>query len=302
MMERSLTFAGSEVKHAWGIGAHSGFHATAIYPDALRWLWKDYPKPVTTSPSKNTMLADLLIPNESWEMIGQGYDKVDGITVNNKGELRFNDIGHLKIYKIMPNGTPEIIPINPTESIGNIKIADANNRVIARNGNEYKARGNMIFLSKPETKKKLTVVDTNFKHPGGITLVPDETQLYVADAASHWLWLYQIQPNGSLAFKQRYGWLYQSDDEDNAGVKSIKCDTAGRIYAATSMGIQILDQAGRVNAILQPPTGKASNLCFGGENFNVLYVLSGDKLYRRKLNTRGVNAFDVPIKPGKPRM
>ena len=39
-MERSLTFAGYEVKHEWGEGAHNGQHATKLFPDAMRWLWR----------------------------------------------------------------------------------------------------------------------------------------------------------------------------------------------------------------------------------------------------------------------
>src|SRR5882672_8197329 len=43
-MERALTFAGYEVKHAWGEGGHSGAQGNSIFPDVMRWLWKDWPK------------------------------------------------------------------------------------------------------------------------------------------------------------------------------------------------------------------------------------------------------------------
>jgi sugar lactone lactonase YvrE len=70
------------------------------------------------------------------------------------------------------------------------------------------------------------------------------------------------------------------------------------------MGIQILDQLGRVNAIIPVPlsNGQASNVCFGGPEFNVLYVTAGDKVFRRKLKTRGANSFEKPIRPANPRM
>lgn len=42
-MERSLKFAGYEVNHVWGTGGHDGKHATEVFPDAMRWLWKDHP-------------------------------------------------------------------------------------------------------------------------------------------------------------------------------------------------------------------------------------------------------------------
>jgi len=67
MMERSLKFAGYQVNHWWGTGGHTGTHGTAILPTVMRWLWKDYPQPVTTSPSKNAVLQALLLPNEGWQ-------------------------------------------------------------------------------------------------------------------------------------------------------------------------------------------------------------------------------------------
>src|SRR3954471_2613761 len=45
-MERALTFTGYEVAHAWGTGGHNGQHATEIYADAQRWLWKGWPQPI----------------------------------------------------------------------------------------------------------------------------------------------------------------------------------------------------------------------------------------------------------------
>jgi sugar lactone lactonase YvrE len=59
---------------------------------------------------------------------------------------------------------------------------------------------------------------------------------------------------------------------------------------------------GRVNAILPVPSGQVSNLCFGGEGFNTIYITCVDKVYKRKLNTRGVNTFEDPIKPVKPHL
>jgi len=159
-----------------------------------------------------------------------------------------------------------------------------------------------LILVKPNGEKLL--VDEGLKFPNGLTLSPDQTQLYVTESASHWIWIYKIKPDGTLIYKQKYGWLHTPDAEENAWSDGIKCDTAGRVFVATRLGIQILDQIGRVNAILPVPAANAqsSNVCFGGPDFNILYVSSGDKVYRRKLNTRGANTFSIPIKPANPRL
>ena len=148
------------------------------------------------------------------------------------------------------------------------------------------------------------VVDEGLKFPNGITLSPDQSQLYVTESASHWVWIYKIKTDGTLTYKQRFGWLHFPDTEENAWADGLKCDTSGRVYVATRIGIQILDQLGRVNAILSipPSNSQSSNCCFGGPDFNILYVSCGDKIYRRKLKVRGVNSFDNPIKPATPRL
>jgi sugar lactone lactonase YvrE len=68
------------------------------------------------------------------------------------------------------------------------------------------------------------------------------------------------------------------------------------------MGVQICDQAGRVNAILPTPNGRVSNLCFGGENGDTLFATCGDKVYKRKLKVKGAPAWAAPIKPAAPRL
>ena len=148
------------------------------------------------------------------------------------------------------------------------------------------------------------MVDEGLRFANGLTLSPDQTQLYITESTSHWVWIYKIKPDGTLEFKQRYGWLHEPDVAENAWSDGLKCDTAGRVYVASRIGIQILDQLGRVNAIIAPPPskGQTSNVCFGGPDFNILYVSAADKVYRRKLKTRGANTFAIPRKPANPRM
>jgi enterochelin esterase-like enzyme len=44
-MVAALTEKGYDVNYSWGIGSHSGKHGGAIFPDMLRWLWRDHPRP-----------------------------------------------------------------------------------------------------------------------------------------------------------------------------------------------------------------------------------------------------------------
>ena len=338
MMERSLTFAGYEVNHEWGEGAHNGNHGTAIFPKAMRWLWKDWPKPITKGNSKNSFLSDLLIPGEDWEVVGENYKFTEGTAVNAKGEVFYLDIPVSKCYKVdtdkklvalttdtkrasgtcfgpdgkrytAAGGTKQILSYDANEK--EIVVADSvggNDLVVGNNGNIYvtvpngSALPGKLYLIRPGGEK--LVVDDGLKFPNGVTISPDQTQLYATESASHWVWIYKIKPDGTLTYKQRFGWLHVPDWEENAWSDGLKCDTAGRVFVATRIGIQVLDQLGRVNAIIPAPpsNGQTSNLCFGGPDFNIMYVSAGDKIFRRKLKTKGANTFAPPLKAANPGM
>jgi gluconolactonase len=80
------------------------------------------------------------------------------------------------------------------------------------------------------------------------------------------------------------------------------CDKAGWLYVATDLGIQVCDQAGRVNAILPLPSGRATSVCFGGKDFDTLYATCGDTIYKRRLNATGANSWAQPTLPSAPRL
>jgi gluconolactonase len=337
-MERALTFAGYEVNHVWGEGSHSGTQGTAIFPQAMRWLWKDWPKPLAKGKSKNDYLNTLLIAGEDWELVGQGYQFTEGTATDKNGVVYYQDIPTSKTYKVDLNGklttlnldakrasatgfssdgirytvaggTRQVLSYNASDKESVIADSIAGNDIIiASNGNKYvtapdgtNPRGK-IYLIRPNGEK--LVVDEGLRFPNGTALSPDQTQLYITESATHWVWVYKIKKDGTLTYKQRFGWLHVPDSEDNAWPDGLKCDTAGRIFVATRLGIQVMDQLGRVEAIIPIPAsnGQASNVCFGGPDFNYLYVSAVDKVFRRKLKTRGVNSFDKPIKPANPRL
>ena len=337
-MERALTFAGYEVQHAWGDGGHTGKQATMIFPDAMRWLWKDWPNPIKGGTTQNPTLSAILVPGEGWQLVSEGHKFVEGPAANAKGEVFFNDVTNSKTYKIdLDNKVTEFIADSKrgngnafgpdgrlyAVAMGEKKVfaydADGkattiaegwigNDITVAHNGNVYVTNPpadnenapSKVWLIKPNGEK--SVVDTGLKYANGITLSPDQTLLYVADYRSHWVYSYFIKPDGSLDNKQRFYWLQVPDTSDQSSADGIRVDRDGRLYVATNMGIQICDQAGRVQGIIPTPNGKLSNFTFGGEHFDTLFATCGDRVYKRKLKIIGVQAWGVPNKPAPPRL
>jgi gluconolactonase len=335
-MERALSFAGYEHQHVWGEDGHNGNQGTAIFPAAMRWLWRDWPTPITAGSSKNQYLSSLIIPGQDWELVGEGYGFTEGTIADSKGTVFFQDIPNSKTYTITPDGKLSALPLNAKRSSATTFGADGkryvmagatkqilsydakeketvvadsisgNDLVMAKNGNLYVTvpdgteKPGKLYLIKSNGEKM--VVDEGIKFPNGIALTPDQTQLYITESASQWVWVYSINLDGTLSNKQRYGWLHVPDGAGNAWSDGLKCDTAGRVYVTSRLGIQVLDQLGRVNAIIPVPSGMPANCCFGGANFDILYVACKDKIYRRKLKTRGVNTFEEPYKPKNPNL
>ena len=73
-MEAALNFAGYEVTHMWQEGGHDTRQATAIFADAMRWLWKGWPEPVKKGWSANNMLTTILDSGRCWQPVTQGID------------------------------------------------------------------------------------------------------------------------------------------------------------------------------------------------------------------------------------
>jgi sugar lactone lactonase YvrE len=167
-----------------------------------------------------------------------------------------------------------------------------------------------IYFSDPGVKKvwfidrsgaKRVVVEKGIEFPNGVRLSPDHALLDVADYASKWVWSFQVQPDGSLANGQAFHRL-ETDDDASARPDGMTVDSEGYLYVATTLGVQICDQAGRVVGILnKPQPGPISNVVFGGPDLHTLYLTGGDKVYRRPMRSKGVFPW-APVKLPAPRM
>ncbi|QDT34320.1 SMP-30/gluconolactonase/LRE family protein [Thalassoglobus polymorphus] len=331
-MLSALEFSGYEVEHRWGDGGHNSKHAVQIMPDAMRWLWKNYPEPIQAGTTENRR-TDLLIPNENWEAVSSGHRFTEGPVANDMGELFFTDIPNGSIHKISADGTVSTFAEN-SPGVNGLMFGPDGKLYACQNGNKqivrYTMSGEMEAVCKgvesndlvvlhdgsgyftdPNNKKvwrfspdgKTSVVDTGIERPNGVIVSPDQTLLTVSDTAGRFTYSFQIQPDGKLAHKQAYGHLHLPDSTGNSGADGMTVDTEGRLYVTTRQGLQVLDQPGRVHLIIdKPQDGWLSNVVFGGKNFDTLYVTCGDKVFKRRVKATGVQPWKAPVKPPKPRL
>jgi gluconolactonase len=327
-MLSALEFAGYDVKHEWGDGGHNGKHGGAIFPEAMRWLWRDYPEPVRPAKTLN-----VLLPGEGWQLVSEGHKFTEGPAVNAKGELFFTDIPNNRIHKVGLNGKATVFAENTGGANGLMFGPDgrlfacangkkaivaydmagkewivaeditSNDLVVNHDGNMYVTDpGNKkVWLINSGGEKRM--VDDNIGRPNGVTLSPDQSLLLVADTSGQFVYSFQIQPDGTLAHRQRYFHLHVGDGSAQSGADGMKVDASGNLYVTTEMGLQVCDQAGRVNSIIpKPQRAWLSNVCFAGPQLDELVVTCGDKVYKRKVKAKGVLAFQAPFKPDAPRL
>jgi len=136
---------------------------------------------------------------------------------------------------------------------------------------------------------------------GTLVLSPDQALLAIADPDGRAVWSYQVAPDGTLRHGQAF-YRLEAPEGASAGAGGMAVDRDGFLYVASSVGVQVFDQPGRLNAILSgPPGAPPSRIVFGGPQLDTLYAAAVDKLSRRTLRRKGVWPGQ-PVKPPMPRL
>ncbi len=361
-MERALTWNGYDVNHTWGTGGHNAKHATAIFPDVLRWLWKGYPdEPVKANPRGDAKwVGGQVVGDGEWEVSVKGVQGVlhdptfaitadlDGTLVYSDNEgikqlsssgnvsLRYgkksgplNELARLsldkegKLYCKLPwlASDPSVVTLDRNGSASQF-IGPSNEHntddliddfAVAYSGQVYvvtqwgdqsmlwakKSRWEATPAAEPQTPLKSRGRDST-----RLILSPDQTTLYFARSSVNTIESHRVvgdEQQPSIISGQTFG-LLDSLGNAEPGVRSMCVDTNGWLYVATSLGIQVLDQAGRVNFILPTPQ-QPHDVCFGGKDLSHLFIACGDKIYKRHTKAHGyISGQMAPIKPPAPRL
>jgi gluconolactonase len=142
---------------------------------------------------------------------------------------------------------------------------------------------------------KLILVTTNIPRPNGVALSPDERTLYVANTAGEWVFAYELNSKGEVGARRDFAKLALPPPAANAtaapasGADGIAVDEKGRLYVATTLGVQVFSDKGETLGIIAMPR-QAQNLAFAGKDRSVLYVVGRGAVYKIATQTRGRDA------------
>lgn len=336
-MASALAYAGYDSTFVAGDQGHNNVHGSAILPDALRWLFRDWKQPVARSRGLATAerhyVSQILDPAQDWQLVSQGHRFTEGPSVDREGNVYFTDVPNNRIHRI-DHATGRVSVFKDDTGGADGMMFGPDGRLYACEGRRKRivayspdgtttvitddvtpndlavnARGELWFTDPAhkrvwfvDARGAKRVVHEGLEFPNGLVLSPDQSLLAVADSRSRWVWSFQVGADGSLRSGQPFYRLEMPDEGTNPAADGLTVDGEGYLYVATRLGLQVFDQPGRLTAIIDKPhAGVLANAVFGGPNLDTLYVAAGDKIFRRVVRRKGVWPWQ-PVKPPQPRL
>ncbi|MCX6851003.1 MAG: SMP-30/gluconolactonase/LRE family protein, partial [Verrucomicrobia bacterium] len=348
MMERSLSWAGYDVNHAWGEGGHNAKHASQIFPDVLRWLWRDWQTNIeikANAKGESKWKGYEVVGEGKWEKVyersrspypkdrivtaeDEPVEELRKITSDSQGvvyahgrepvivrirdhaerikveQLYFQLVpvsGKAMLWSFDEKERQFLTPVEP--GIGPLLLNPARPcfALAVSHGGRVYASEHRSLCTFPLKEGKLQD-GTYIRVPGSswppeahsLCLSPDQTQLYMG--AGPVVFVVSIDADGSAGNAEPFYHL------DGGTADGLCVDTNGWLYVATELGIQVCDQAGRVNFIIPTPKPPL-DVCFGGKDLSELFIACGDAIYKRSTKAHGIVSGQMaPIKPPLPKL
>jgi enterochelin esterase family protein len=272
--------------------------------------------------SGDMALSLVLIENENWKPVAEGYQFTDAACSDPDGNFYFTDVAKgSTINKISADGkvsaflsnTPRISGLkfapdgrliacvqNPKKQVVAFEVPSGELSVLADNvqPNDL-AVSEKGFVYFTETGKgQVTIINPKGKvaagpdginKPNGITLSPDQGTLAVSEYGGSNVWVFRVEVDGSLAHGAKYIELRCPVGKAESLGDGMTMDDAGRYYVTSAVGIQMFDPTGRLGGVIANPQKKGTvSLAFAGPGHQYLYACSSDKVFRRKLKAKGV--------------
>jgi len=121
VMLEALQSAGYDVKLEMGGEGHNMKHGAAIMPDALRWLWRGYPSPITAKEPADFGKAgwdprgkvySVVSTDKGWEQVEGAYTSATNPTGDRDGNVFFADPAANRIYRTGADGKAQVFKEN----------------------------------------------------------------------------------------------------------------------------------------------------------------------------------------------
>ncbi|XP_070532401.1 gluconolactonase-like [Ptychodera flava] len=162
---------------------------------------------------------------------------------------------------------------------------------------------------------QVTIVADFFSKPNGLAFSPDEHFLYLTDSGAiqgpgswhpnlpHHIIRYDVIDGKHLRNRQLFAVVENNvTGSENPGIPDgIKLDQCGNVFVGAGDGVQVFNEDGDLVGKILTPTF-VSNLEFGGQQGNDLFLMANSALYKVTLNAFGAGFPRIQDCKNKPHV
>ncbi len=217
-------------------------------------------------------------PDGTVDVFLDGLNNPNGLAFDSNGMLIACEGGNGRIISISPQGEITVL----ADQYNGIRFNEPNDLWIDSQGGIYFTDpayqstvvqdGEHVYYLSPDRSQVIRVIDDLIR-PNGIVGTSDGNALYVTDHGAGQTFIYHIDADGALSDKQ----LFVS-----AGSDGMALDVDGNLYLTNSNQVQVFDAAG--NSLQSIPVDEnPTNVTFGGENGEILFITARTKVYTQNL-------------------
>ena len=209
----------------------------------------------------------------------------NGNLLDLKGNLLSCQHGGRNLVRTEPDGTMKVLADNfqgkkfnsPNDlairSDGTIWFTDPS---YGLRGRKAEVGGKWVYRLKSDGS--VSVACKTFDMPNGIAFSPNQKRVYIADS-------------GKIGKIHAYDVVEEGLLGDPVFIMDVRCDgmcidTEGRIYTTSRGGIHIYTPSGEKLGLIPTPEHPA-NVCFGGEDYDTLFITARKSLYSIKTKAKG---------------
>jgi gluconolactonase len=142
--------------------------------------------------------------------------------------------------------------------------------------------GKWVYRLAPDGK--VSVLYKGHDMPNGIAFSPDEKRVYIADTG-------KVGKIRAFEVKDE-GMLGKPVFEIEIRCDGMCIDTEGNLYTTSRGGIHVFDKDGKKLGVIETPEQPA-NVCFGGEQYDTLFITARTGLYAVTTKAKGAKAKGV---------
>ena len=142
--------------------------------------------------------------------------------------------------------------------------------------------GEHVYYLSPKQDQIICVIN-DMVRPNGIIGTGDGQNLFVADHGAEQIFQYHIEQNGSLSNKT----LFVSKSSDGMTI-----DEKGNVYLTNGKTVLVYSSSGQLIETLSVPE-ETTNVCFGGNNRQTLFVTTKSSVYAIQMNVKGLELTEI---------